>query len=63
MNSDQQINSDTIYVKIASDSTGKGSVPQDCPTSDSSSKPRLSPVLLIDLLEIRSSHSPSIGFD
>ena len=40
--------SDTTYLKIASDSWVMGSVLQNCyPNAEASSKPRLSPVLLI----------------
>ena len=42
-----QINSDTVYLEMESDSTGKGLSPtRQLFTSDSSCKPRFSPVLL-----------------
>lgn len=51
-----QLNSYTIYSEIALGSTGEGFSPTDClPTStfrcQASHKPRLSPVLLMDLLQ------------
>lgn len=38
--------SDTIYLETASDPTGQGSVPQDCPNTGASCKSRLLPALL-----------------
>ena len=58
-----QHSSDTTYPEIESDSMGKGLSPTRPPsTSDVGHKPGLLPVLLINLLQIRSSRDPLLGF-
>ena len=48
-----QLNSDTVYLETASDSTGEGlRPPRLSPPSDASRKPGLLPVLLTDCLHI-----------
>ena len=53
-----QLNSDTIYLKIESHSTGKGLSPtRPTSTSDTSCKSRLLPVLLTNWLQTGSSNN------
>lgn len=60
-----QLNSDTVYQEIATNSTGQGLTPPSQPsppTSDTSCKLRLSLMFLTDWLQIRGSNHTLLGF-